>query len=125
MYETKATGIITPNGNLELCYDERGHMYKVPVWCIVNPIEITGPVSTAASSSTPATNGNSNSDKSKKEAAYTPSPRPPGASLTLKVRINPGDHNLSIVANASDTLLDFKKLVYQKTTAENEVRHID
>ena len=46
---------MTPNGNLELCYDERGHMYKVPVWCLVNPIEITGPVSTAVSG-----NGNGN-----------------------------------------------------------------
>ena len=58
---------------------------------------------------------------SMKEATYASIPRAPGASITVRVRINPGDHNLNLPANASDTVLDFKKLVYQKTTAENEV----
>eukprot|EP01036_Dinobryon_divergens_P045920 gene45920-61381_t len=33
----EASNITTPNGNLELCYDERGHQYTVPGYCYTIP----------------------------------------------------------------------------------------
>jgi hypothetical protein len=112
-------------------------MYKVPVFCLVNPIEITGqtiPSSSSSSSSSMAigtyttnnnnTNNNTNTnndDQKSPRGIYTPHPRAPGQTLQLRVRINPGDFNLTVSANVSDTLLDFKKLVHQKTMIENEV----
>ena len=39
----------------------------------------------------------------------------------IQVRINPGDYNLSIVANTGDTILDLKRLVTAKTNKDTEV----
>ena len=36
----EASNILTPYGSLELCYDERGFQYKIPVFCITNPVEL-------------------------------------------------------------------------------------
>ena len=92
-------------------------MYKVPIFCLVNPTEITGAVPTSSSlAAAVVTTPNADDGKS-----YSPRPRPPGQSVNLKVRINPGDFNLTVPTNVSDTVLDFKKLVYQKTILENEV----
>jgi len=37
----EAANITTPNGDLSICYDERGHMYKVPLYCYCSSVEST------------------------------------------------------------------------------------
>jgi hypothetical protein len=39
----EASNISTPNGTLELAYDELGHQYKIPIFCLVNPVDLINP----------------------------------------------------------------------------------
>lgn len=102
----EASLITTPNGSLEVCYDERGVQYKVPVYCYANPVELTNePLPTSSSS-----NGSSSG---------LPSEQVRGAPVKLRVRINPGDINVIIDANTGHTVSDLKHLVVEHARRAN------
>lgn len=102
---------MTPNASLDTCYDERGHQYKVPVFLFSNPIEIVGnPLGDAAKKA--------ETEKRVTAAIAAGS----GAPINVRVRINPGDHNLTIAAKTSDTILEFKKRVFEKTIQDKQVK---
>jgi hypothetical protein len=87
-----ASSIITPNGTLEVCFDERGYQYKVPQYCYADPMELT----TQPPDFTPTNVGSS--VKGSENNGGT------GAMLKLRIRINPGDHNLSVAAGSQSTI---------------------
>jgi hypothetical protein len=91
-----------PNGSLELCYDELGHEYKVPTYCFTTPENI---------SSKPALDKLEN--VSKKTIVGKP--------LPLKIRVNPGDHNLQIDAETSNSIAELKRLVFEASVRVSPV----
>lgn len=101
-----ASNIITPTGSMSLCYDERGHQYKVPIYCYANPIEL----SEEELKPKPAAGSN----KAGKFIEEKP--------LNVKIRINPGDINMLVEASTITTVQGLKALVCKKSierTAEN------
>jgi len=96
-----ASNITTPNGSLDLCYDERGHEYKVPTYCYANPVEMV--------------NAMVQLDVVKKPTPSKPIISKP---LHLKIRINPGDYNLQIDASTADSVLQLKKNILEQTVKE-------
>jgi hypothetical protein len=98
----KASNLTTPNGSLEVCYDERGYQYKVPQYCYANPVELTfepTPVSSAVETlSTESVRNNNNSSNinagnSNKNEVIMPNT---GPQIKLKIRVNPGNIFLSL-----------------------------
>lgn len=84
----QASNITTPNGSLEVCYDERGHQYKVPQYCVANPIELGQTQGTDTSNvlslTTSATIIPTNIKKNPVSTSTNNAP------MTIKLRINPG-----------------------------------
>lgn len=97
----EASNIITPNGSIDTCYDERGHQYKTPLYCFANPIELTDERAMA--------NMNKQSSSSKTVKVIEAAP------LSVKVRVNPGDFNMLIGASTTNTVAEFKKIVQDKS----------
>mmetsp|Transcript_38511 Transcript_38511/g.39196 ORF Transcript_38511/g.39196 Transcript_38511/m.39196 type:complete len:236 (+) Transcript_38511:156-863(+) len=97
-----ASNITTPNGNLELCYDERGYEYKVPLYCYANPTEVVA--STVQL------------DVIKKTPPKTPIVEKP---LHLKIRVNPGDYNLQIDTSTTESIAQLKKQILDQTCKES------
>ena len=60
----EASMITTPNGSLDLCYDERGHQYKVPMYCFADPVELLadGGSSSSSGGSSSSSSSSSNSN---------------------------------------------------------------
>jgi hypothetical protein len=77
-----------------LCYDELGHEYKVPTFCFTTPDNISSQKSTV--------------DKLENISKKTIVGKP----LPLKVRVNPGDHNLQLEADTSNSIAELKRLIY-------------
>lgn len=93
----EASNVISANGSLELCYDERGHRYKVPQYCYSHPLELREVPSSSFNRA--STNTSPVSDKP----------------ITLRVRINPGDYSLNIkMPDASHTIADLKGAITKK-----------
>jgi hypothetical protein len=65
-----------PNGSLELCYDELGNEYKIPDYCYSTPSNIS-------------------TKKVMEKVEMSQKKTIVGTPLKLKIRVNPGDHNLS------------------------------
>jgi hypothetical protein len=84
-----------PQGTLEVCYDERGHEYKIPPYCFTTPANVT----------TARPSGIDKLDLPKKTIIGKP--------LMVKVRINPGDHNLVIECDTSNSLGELKRMIYE------------
>lgn len=102
----EASNIVTPNANLELCYDERGYAYNVPMYCYAVPSDLT-------------TGTVSNSEKttlSKKDSIPKSST---GTQLKVKCRINPGDYNIVLDTMTSHTIADLKKQIYNYSAESN------
>lgn len=79
---------------MELCYDELGHEYKIPTYCFSTPANVT----------TAKPNVDKLDNASKKTIVGKP--------LPLKVRVNPGDHNLQIDADTSNSIAELKRLIF-------------
>ena len=112
----EASNISCPEGTLELCYDERGTQYKVPIYCYANPMELTyGPVTVGSGSSGATSSGNNNEGEASRATEVTTSTSLPvstgGPSIKLRVRVNPGDHNMKITAELSSTVLHLKQII--------------
>lgn len=96
-----AASLITPNGTMEIVYDERGQQYKVPQYAYTRPMElVTQPVMQVPSSSGAGgegngSNGGTGSGKGVLVTATSANgaplpPAPGGTPLRLRVRVNPG-----------------------------------
>lgn len=110
-----ASNITTPNGNLSLCYDEMGDVYKIPDYCFSDPIELHADRDRAGSS-----NGlfkgfmmTSVSAKSNAPSVLHVVDTP----ITVRVKVNPSDVLLLIETNSTNTVDDLKKSIYEKTVA--------
>jgi hypothetical protein len=108
---------------MELLYDERGATYKVPVYCCANPIELCGEsgggnsadleksgatasdVELRSKNGGTLSNNNSGSSSSAGGAVLNPNEK----TIVLKVRINPGDINLTVPTQAQFTMADLKQ----------------
>lgn len=93
----EASGITTPTGSLDTCYDETGYLYKIPRFCYSDPIELTdvnAPAELVSVSS------------SKRDTST-------GTPVKLKVRINPGDINMLITVSSNDTIKDLKRAIQE------------
>lgn len=96
-----ASSMTTPNGSLEICYDERGHEYKVPAYCYSNPVEMV------------------NATMQLEIVKKTPSKPIVAKPLHLKIRINPGDYNLQIDSSTADSVLQLKKCISEQAVKES------
>ena len=92
----------TPSGSLETTFDELNRPYKVPSYCFCNPTNIISP-------STPGVT------KTKKDNPYE---IPVFHQITLKIRVNPGDFNLNILASTADTIQDLKHFILQQSSQQ-------
>jgi len=144
----EASMITTPNGSLDLCYDERGHQYKVPMYCFADPVELladggssssSGGSSSSSSSSSggSANGGNKNGggggggsggwkgsflgSGSATAAAAAAAPAAPVVDIKCRVRINPGDYTLLLDAKSNDTIRDFKTLVKEQAKQHEDL----
>lgn len=94
----EASNIMSANGTLELCYDERGNRYKVPLYCYAHALELRE----APSSSSNRKPG----ERPLKKENSGPVPDKP---ITMKVRISPGDVSLNIkMPNVGVTISELK-----------------
>lgn len=94
----EASGISTPTGSLETCYDETGYLYKIPRFCYSDPFElIEGNQVVELTAAV---------EISKKDKGT-------GSPVKLKVRVNPGDINMQINVSSLDTILDVKRAVQE------------
>jgi hypothetical protein len=96
-----AASLITPNGTLEIVYDERGHQYKLPPYVYSKPVELTSNNTFESSSNATHPMQSAISSKSGTESQKTGSgengasslptaPAPGGVPLKFRIRINPG-----------------------------------
>lgn len=100
----EASNLTTPNGSLEVVYDERGYQYKVPQYCYANPLELTNePVK--AVNVEPISESVKNAENVQSVG---------GPTMKVRVRINPGDHNLTVSAELNGTILNLKQLLVKE-----------
>lgn len=97
----EASNISTPNASLEICYDERGFEYKVPIFCYSKPIELSN-ANTLPEANLVSTNPKPNT-------IITAAP------LHLRVRVNPGDYNLQVDASTADSILALKRTILEQS----------
>lgn len=98
----EASNISTPSASLELCYDELGFEYKVPIFCYSNPIELTSTTNNLPEASLVQTNP-------KQSTVVTAAP------LHLRIRVNPGDYNLRVDASTADSILALKRTILEQS----------
>jgi len=120
----EASNISTPNGSLEVCYDERGFQYKIPHYCFSDPVELTttGIVLTNNNTNTNNNMGvtNSSTPNNSSRLATVSEPAVPGSGTTIKlrVRINPGDHNLTVFIDPIFNLLQLKQQIVRESNKQ-------
>lgn len=102
----EASEITTPNGLLEVLYDDRGYQYKVPLYCIANPIELVQPIN-ANTASADHSNKNISPTGSNRTGIIVDSTPP----ITIRIRINPGDINMKVQASPNCTVNDLKSII--------------
>lgn len=112
----EASNIITTSGTLEVCYDERGTQYKVPLYCIAKPMELA----TGTGSNNNNSNNNNNNTDSAQSTLPTANALPSqnvveAVPLKLKVRINPGDINMMVNVDTGSSILELKKSIVEQS----------
>lgn len=115
----EASGVSTPYGNLDLCYDERGYLYKVPPYCVGNPEDVIE----GGSSETFSTI----SQKSffPFGGAKVPVVKPEGRPLKLRIKVYPGDKAMTVNATTSDNIAELKALVEVRATEIENMPVVD
>jgi hypothetical protein len=96
-----ASGITAPNGTLELCYDETGREYKIPSYCYTTELLLPPTTQVRPKDSTT-------------EIASIPKSHNE-IDLHLKVRVNPGDHNMIVDIYSRDTIGILKQRILEKS----------
>jgi hypothetical protein len=107
-----ASNITTPNGNLTLCYDELGDVYKVPEYCCVDPIELNDRERAASS------NGLFKSflvSSASAKAVISAPMHSVDTPICVRVKVNPSDVLIQIDANLINTVEELKKCIFEKT----------
>ena len=107
----EASNISTPSGSLDLVYDELGQAYRVPTFCYANPVNAVDP---SAAATLP--NATLVSDKATTRTQHVQNAQP----LNVRIRINPGDHNLNIVATTADSIQDLKHFILEQAMLKAE-----
>eukprot|EP01039_Chlorochromonas_danica_P000428 gene428-462_t len=102
----EASNIATPNGTLEVCYDERGFQYKIPIYCYCDPVELSNEPARVTETE------KSGSNSSLKAQSVQ------GLPIKLRVRINPGDINVTVEANTGHTVSELKHIITQQIRSE-------
>jgi len=97
----EASSIVSSTGSLELCYDERGHRYKVPQYCYSHPIELRV--------ADPSSGSKAPSSSSGAPAEHNSNP------INLKVRLNPGDKNYVIKIMSGELVSDLKRSIAEQS----------
>lgn len=99
----EASNIVSATGSLELCYDERGHRYKVPQYCYSHPVElrVNDPAASHVATRSP----------SPSSSASNPNSQP----INLHVRISPGDKNVTIKITTGEFVSDLKRCIAEQT----------
>lgn len=90
-----ASNITAPNGTIELCYDELGNEYKIPTYCFTIPNNVVDTSKIAGG------------DK----RTVTPAKNIKSEAITLKIRVNPGDYNMSVSVNTANTIAELKAAI--------------
>ena len=93
---------------MEVCYDERGHKYSVPAYCYSEPLELTDQPhghNDGVATTISLAGGEGNLSKR----------IPTGSPMSIKLRINPGDHSLGLQCHSNDSISDIKKLIQALT----------
>mmetsp|Transcript_95 Transcript_95/g.139 ORF Transcript_95/g.139 Transcript_95/m.139 type:complete len:247 (+) Transcript_95:163-903(+) len=98
----EASEITTPNGLLEVLYDNRGYQYKVPIYCIANPVELV-----QSNASAELAYKNISPNGSTKMGIIVDNTPP----ITIRIRINPGDLNMKVQASPNCTINDLKSII--------------
>lgn len=95
----------SPTGSLEMTVDELNRVYKTPIYCFATPVNMISAIS-SNSIKKEITNSNKNME------SHT---------INLKIRINPGDFNINVTANTSNSILELKQLIV-KLSKQQQVR---
>ena len=104
----------TPNGNLELCYDELNRAYRVPLFCILNPTNLITQ-STSIINENDNKNGNGNVNENENNLSTVIVESHP---INLKIRINPGDFNLNIAASTANSIKELKHFILEQSAQQ-------
>ena len=107
----EASNISTPSGSLDLVYDELGQAYRVPTFCYANPVNAVDPSAAAV-----LPNALLVTDKPTTRTQHVQNVQP----LNVRIRINPGDHNLNIVATTADSIQDLKHFIVEQALLKAE-----
>ena len=102
----KASNMISPNGSLELCFDELNRVYRVPLLCIVNPTNLITQSSFMINKDENDKNENDNILSKNSVESH---------SINLKIRINPGDFNLIIPASSANLISELKQFILEQS----------
>jgi hypothetical protein len=121
-----AASLITPNGTLEIVYDERGHQYKLPPYVYSKPMEWTGNIPLDSSNNTTHTlpidsckSGTQSHQGGSGSNAMITAPAPGGVPLKLRIRINPGDYTINITLDSNCSIAHLKHYLADHGAAEN------
>ena len=98
--------MISPNGSLELCFDELNRVYRVPLLCIVNPTNLITQSSCMINKNENDKNENDNILSKNSMESH---------SINLKIRINPGDFNLIIIASSANSISELKQFILEQS----------
>lgn len=82
--------ISVPNGFLTECYDELGTMYKVPVYCLSNPINMV-------------------KEDGRESPAEFSEPADGGTEVVLKIRLSSNGEDVKLPVLSTDTIVTAKK----------------
>ena len=104
----------TPNGTLELCYDEINRAYRVPLFCILNPTNLITQ-STSIINENDNKNGNVNVNENENSLSTVIVESHP---INLKIRINPGDFNLNIAASTANSVKELKHFILEQSAQQ-------
>mmetsp|Transcript_15703 Transcript_15703/g.15049 ORF Transcript_15703/g.15049 Transcript_15703/m.15049 type:complete len:267 (-) Transcript_15703:87-887(-) len=107
----EASNMATPNGSLELCYDELGRPYRTPLYCIVTPSNIVSPNNSPVKAHPTKTRTGS-------QATIDALP------INLKIRINPGEINLCVLASTADSIQDLKHVILEQSSKQQIAKAI-
>lgn len=113
----EASHIVSPTGSMETLYDERGAQYKLPIFTFSNPIELVGESVSEGAQASPvvavALSANT-SGKGLSNKSGTATPVVHAEPLQLKIRINPGDINMTVLAQATFSIGELKQSITQQ-----------
>lgn len=111
----EASEIITPSGSLELCYDSRGYLYKVPSYCFVDPSAYKADNKTKSSTSNNSSSININDSSNGNSNVGVDNDKV----IIVRIRMHPGEINMSIEICSSDIMDTFMNKIVKAYNERN------